>query len=274
MSAAATAETARRVRPGACGIFTRANEELVVEPRDPRPGSVVCVASGTRLAFRRVLAITDAGMRLRADVAPFEDRWDGPIVGCVRPRGLDRLVAIDAELFTRASWRAAITFAHAAAARRRVAPSRPRATSFTTRELTVDEWPRVRAFWRASCGDELPVEAQTNQKAIGLFDGEALVGANIHLVLGATSYSAYTLVDRRYRGLGGGLAMIERATSLAVRMGLESVYVHVNARNLPSLRAYRRAGFVKKGWWADASDPLASAERQWLVLETDLTRRR
>jgi RimJ/RimL family protein N-acetyltransferase len=65
--------------------------------------------------------------------------------------------------------------------------------------------------------------------------------------------------------------MIQRAIALAREQKLESIYVHINARNLPSLRAYRRAGFERKGWWSDESDPLASAERQWQVFEIDLT---
>jgi len=242
----------------------------VIEAGAPRVGGAVGVTSGARLAFRRVLAVNGDTLRLRADVAPFEDTWRGPIVGCVRTRAIDRLVAIAPEAVTRASWAAALALAHAAAAKRRAKPSRP--ASFHTRELERAEWAKVRAFWRAACGEALPVAAQENQRAIGLFHGGELVGANIHLVLGATSYSAYTLVDRRYRGLGGGVAMIEHALGLARRLGLEGVYVHVNVRNLPSLRAYERAGFARKGYWSDASDPLAAAERQWIVLEHDLSR--
>jgi GNAT superfamily N-acetyltransferase len=128
----------------------------------------------------------------------------------------------------------------------------------------------VRAFWRETCGKELHVEAQPRQQVIGLFDGSQLVGANIHLVFGSTSYSAYTLVDRRYRGTGGGGQMIRHAVGLARESGLDSIYVHINARNFPSIGAYRRAGFAERGWWSDAADPLASAERQWRVFEIDL----
>jgi RimJ/RimL family protein N-acetyltransferase len=141
----------------------------------------------------------------------------------------------------------------------------------TTRVLEPSEWPRVRQFWREACGNELHVDAHANQHVIALFDGPALVGANIHLVFGSTSCSTFTLVDRRYRGTGGGTKMIRRAIALAREQRLESIYVHINARNLPSLRAYRRVGFELKGWWSDDSDPLASAERQWQVFEIDLT---
>ena len=167
------------VRVSDAGIFTFRDEELTIEDVPPTVGAAVCVRSGSRLAFRRVLGIEGATLRLRADLAPFEDRWDG-----------------DAEL----------------------------------------------------------------------------VGANIHLVLGSQSYSAFTLVDRRFRGTGGGSKMIQRAVQVCRRQGLQSIYVHIDVRNFPSIAAYERNGFEKKGWWSDESDPLASAERRWKVLELELTR--
>jgi RimJ/RimL family protein N-acetyltransferase len=259
----------RRVSVTEAGIMTWGTEELVVEPGEPEVGRAVCIASGTRLAFRRVLAVQGRQLRLRADVAPFEDRWEGEIVGLVRPRLVDKVAAIDPDRWTRANWRAAVAMAHALAARRRL--KRHRQVNTTTRVLEPSEWPRVRQFWREACGNELHVDAHANQHVIALFDGPALVGANIHLVFGSTSCSTFTLVDRRYRGTGGGTKMIQRAIALAREQRLESIYVHINARNLPSLRAYRRAGFERKGWWSDDSDPLASAERQWQVFEIDLT---
>jgi GNAT superfamily N-acetyltransferase len=275
--AAAADANARRaprvVSVSEAGIFTWGTERLVIEPGPPTVGRAICVASGSRLAFRRVLAVEGRRLRLRADVAPFEDTWDGDIVGCVRPRWIDKLAALDPERFTRANWRAAVAMAHARAARRRITPRR-RHRPMTTRVLEASEWPSVRRFWREACGNELHVEAHAHQHVIGLFDGPRLVGANIHLVFGKTSCSTFTLVDRRYRGTGGGSQMIAHAVRLARALSLESVYVHINARNLPSLRAYRRAGFARTGWWSDESDPLAAAERQWLVLELDLTTRR
>lgn len=259
----------RRVRVSNAGILTWGEEELVIEPVAPHVGSAVCVVSGGRLAFRRVLEIRGRELRLRADVAPFDEWWDGEVVGCVRPRLIDRIAAVSPERWTRANWRAAVVAAHALAARRRIVPRRH--VAFTSRLLDASDWPGVRRFWREACGNELHVEAHPNQHVIGLFDGEKLVGANIHLVFGKASYSAFTLVDRRYRGTGGGIKMIAHALSVARSQKLESIYVHTGARNLPSIRAYRRAGFECKGWWSDASDPLASAERQWLVFEIDLT---
>jgi len=250
------------------GILTFGQEDLVIEPGEPRVGSAVCVLSGGRSYFRRVLAVRGDQLRLRGDVAPFAEEWSGEVVGLVRPRLIDRLAAIDPDRWTRANWHAAVGIAHALAARRRLKPRRH--VAFTTRSLQDSDWPEVRRFWREACGNILHVEAQPHQHVVGLFDGGQLVGANIHLVIGKASYSAFTLVDRRYRGTGGGIKMIEHSLRVARELGCESIYVHINARNLPSVRAYRRAGFQKKGWWSDASDPLASAERQWLVFEIDL----
>jgi GNAT superfamily N-acetyltransferase len=259
----------RTVRAVGSGILTWGPEDLIIEPDAPEVGRAVCVVSGDRLAFRRVLGVSGRQLRLRADVAPFEDLWDGEVVGCVRPRLIDRVAAVDPDRWTRANWRAAVALAHARSARRRLL--RPRHVDYTTRVLEASEWSRVRAFWKATCGKELHAEPQSAQQVIGLFDGGELVGANIHLRFGATSYSAFTLVDRRYRGTGGGRKMIEHAVAEARSQRLESVFVHINSRNLPSVRAYRRVGFQDKGWWSDPGDPLAAAERQWLVLELDLT---
>lgn len=278
MNARATAADAEphpagtmRVRVADAGILTWGEEELEIEPIPPTVGAAVCVKSGGRMAFRRVLGIRGRELRLRGDVAPFEDVWDGEIVGCVRPRVVDKIAAVDAERFTRSNWQLAVAMAHALAARRRLQPRRR--VTLATRTLEITDWPRVRRFWREACGEELHVEAHPHQRVVGLFDGEQLVGANIHLYFGKASYSAFTLVDRRYRGTGGGIKMIRHSIGLARAEGIESTYVHINARNLPSVRAYRRCGFERKGWWSDASDPLASAERQWLVFEIDLTRR-
>ncbi len=260
------------LRVSDAGIMTWGVEDLVIEQAPPEPGRAVCIESGGRHAFRRVLEVTGRTLRLRADVAPFEDRWEGEIVGCVRPRLIDRIASLDPERFVRANWSVAVASAHAMAAQRRLLPRRQVALS--TEVLGAEDWPRVRAFWKATCEKELHVDAQARQQVIGLFDGEKLVGANIHLVFGATSYSAYTLVDRRYRGTGGGGKMIRHAVALSRERGLESIYVHINARNLPSIGAYRRAGFEEQGWWSDAADPLASAERQWLVFEIDLRKPR
>ena len=263
-------EGARTVRVAEAGILTWGAEDLVVVPGLPEVGRAVCVESGNRLAFRRVLEVNGRKLRLRADVAPFEDAWDGEIVGCVRPRLVDRLAAVDTERWTRANWNGAVALAHVLAAQKRLMPKRH--PCFETRGLELAEWPRVRAFWKRACGKELPIEAQPRQHVIGLFCEDELVGANIHLIFGNTSYSAFTLVDRRYRGCGGGAAMIKHAVAASRAQHLESIYVHINARNLPSITAYARSGFVDKGWWSDDSDPMAAAERQWRVLELDLAK--
>lgn len=260
------------VRVSDAGIFTFRDEELTIEDVPATVGAAVCVRSGSRLAFRRVLGIDGKVLRLRADLAPFEDRWDSDIVGCVRPRPIDRVAAIDAERFTRINWQTSIAASQLKAAYRGLYPKRR--VDFRTEELKASDWPRVRAFWFRACGRELPVQAHPQQHVIGLFFGAELVGANIHLAVGSTSYSAFTLVDRRFRGTGGGTKMIQRAVQVCRRQGLQSIYVHIDVRNFPSIAAYERSGFEKKGWWSDESDPLASAERRWNVLELDLTKPR
>lgn len=235
----------------------------------PRPGLVACLLSGERLAFRRVLAVHGTLLRLRGDVTPFEDRWDAPVVGCVPPRPIDRLASLDPQRFTATGWRAAMAAARFAAAQQRFLRTR-RGPRLTVASLGPADWPRVRAFWTEHAEQPLPASATKGQRAVGLFDRSQLVGVNIHLQVGSASYSAFTLVDRRYRGSGGGRAMIARAVEDARLHGLSSVYVHIHARNLPSIAAYRAVGFRAVRWWADESDPLLSAERQWRVFELSL----
>ncbi|WP_394833495.1 GNAT family N-acetyltransferase [Pendulispora rubella] len=257
------------------GILTLGAEELVIERGEPRVGQAVCLLSGNRIAFRRVLELngsSTSGMRLRADVAPFEDRWTDGILGVVQPRSIDRAVAVNPVQFTRASWYAAVASAHLRSVKRRL--QKQQRLPLTTRLLSADEWPGVRSFWQEACGRGLPVQAHANQHVVGLFDGARLVGVNIHLGFGSQAYSAFTLVDRRYRGCGGGRKMIEHAVAISYERKFESIYVNINVRNLPSIAAYRACGFHPMRWWSDEADPLASAERQQMVFELDLTKRR
>jgi RimJ/RimL family protein N-acetyltransferase len=258
----------RTLRVSNAGIFTFGEEEIVIDEDRPSIGRAVCVVSGRRFAFRRVLAVHGRTLVLRGDVAPFEDRWEGAVVGCVVPRVVDRAAAISPEHWTKAGWHAALAYAYAHARARRLRRRRP--VPFRTETLADAQWPEVRSFWYRACGRELPLRAQRHQHVIGLFDRDALVGANIVLALGATAFSAFTLVDRRYRGRGGASAMLVHAVREAKQRECESMYVHIHARNLPSIAVYERAGFTRRGWWSEPSDPLASAERQWLVFERDL----
>ncbi len=253
------------------GVITLGTEELVLERRAPTVGDAVALISGGRVAFRRLLAIapgTPPLLTLRADVAPFGDQFEGEALAVVRRRWIDDVAALDPERFCAGNWRAAEASASALSVRRRL--RQPRRANLHAAVLAPSDWPRVRAFWFASCGRELPVAAHENQLVVALFDGLTLVGVNIQLVTGDTSYSAFTLVARDYRGAGGGRLMIERAVALARERDLASIYVHINARNLPSIAAYRRAGFSPVRWWSDAGDPLAAAERQWKVFELRL----
>ena len=267
----------RMVGTRTSGVLMTEGEELFVE----RPvaaihiGDVVCVVSGGRLAWRRVLAVRPDRVVLRADAAPFADEWTDGVVGKLRPRALDRLAALAPRGWTDLGWAAAMAAARTFAALRRLGVASLThgggtvdSPSFSARPLGLADWPRVRAFWLEACGAPLHVAAQPNQHVVGLFleDG-SLCGVNIQLVTGDVSYSAFTLVDRRLRGKGGGKKLVEIALEEARRLGIALVYVHIHARNFPSIAAYEACGFHFARWWTDESDPLLSAERQWRVYE-------
>ena len=260
-----------RVRaPDPCGIRVSPGEILEVERAPPRPGDAVCLLSGRRLGWRRVLDTRDDRALVRADVAPFADGWLGDVVGRVRPRPIDRLAALAPARWTELGWAASCAGAHAFAAYRRavVRAGKREVPAFYAQPLAPSDWPRVRAFWLYACGTPLPLRAQPSQHVVGLFvPGGALAGVNIQIVLGDVSYAAYTLVDRRYRGLRGGRKMIDVALSVARELGVELVYVHIHARNLPSIAAYEASGFRFARWWSEESDPLLAADRQWRVYE-------
>lgn len=258
-----------RMRVVDAGILTLGLEELVLRRGTPNVGDAVAVISGGRVAFRRVVGKKDSALRLRADIAPFEDTWEGDVVGIVEPRLFDLVVALAPGRLTRLGWLGAMGLAHVKLAGKRALRGRSKARPrFTTALLEADEWPHVRAFWEDACGDVLPVEANDDQQVIGLFDEEGtLVGANIQLRFDENAYSAFTLVHPRVRHSGGGRQVIEHAIREAKARGVEMIYVHIHVRNLPSIKAYRRVGFIRRRWWKDESDPLLAAERQWHVYE-------
>ena len=267
-----------RMRVKDAPVFTLGAEDLLLRTRQPVVGDAICLISGGRTTFRRLLAVDSTGtrLRLRGDVAPFEDTWDtaldGAVTACVEPRIYDRFVMLDPIAITRANWFAALTAAHALSTQKRIKRlGKHPEMNFTTRVLSLADWANVRAFWLDACGDPLPVQAHEDQHVVGLFDQSGqLRGATIHLRFGTASYSAFTLVDRRFRNQGGGRAMIEEAVRDARERGLELVYVHIHVRNIPSIIAYKRVGFHAVRWWRDESDPLLAAERQWKVFELTL----
>jgi GNAT superfamily N-acetyltransferase len=257
--------------PASCGVVVVPGEMLDVERGMPSPGSAVCVGSGSRLAWRRVLAVRDGQALLRADVAPFADGWFEDIVGCVRPRLLDHVATLAPARLSELGWGVSMVGAHAFATYKRMRLRHPGASKFTARPLSIGDWPRVRSFWLRACGKPLQLTAQPSQHVVGLFSpAGALAGVNIQIVLGDVSYAAYTLVDRRCRGLGGGRKMIEAALGVARELGVKLVYVHIHARNVPSIAAYEASGFHFARWWTEESDPLLAAERQWRVYERTL----
>jgi GNAT superfamily N-acetyltransferase len=256
------------IPPEPCGVRVSRGEIFEVERDGARPGDAICLVSGKRLAWRRALAVRDGEALVRADVAPFADGWFGYVVGRLRPRPVDRLAAIAPARWAELGWVAAHAGARAFAVYRRLLSRAQDVPTFSARSLADADWPRVRAFWLEACGDPLPLHPQPSQHVVGLFlPTGALAGVNIQLVLGDTSYSAFTLVDRRYRGLGGGRQMIEVALRVTRELGVKLVYVHIHALNLPSIAAYEAVGFRFARWWTEDSDPLLAAERQWCVFE-------
>jgi GNAT superfamily N-acetyltransferase len=262
----------RMIGSRASSVLMKEGELLYVEAAGARDtlkrGAVVCVVSGGRLAWRRVLAVRTDRIVLRADAVPFAEEWTGGVVGRLRPRPLDRLAALAPSGFTDLGWAASRAAARAFAVLKHLGAKAAEAPAFTARPLGLEDWPRVRAFWQMACGTPLHVSAQPNQHVVGLFlpDG-SLAGVNIQLVTGDVSYSAFTLVDRRFRGQGGGKKLVDVALAEARRLGISLVYVHIHARNFPSVAAYEACGFHFARWWTDESDPLLSAERQWRVYE-------
>lgn len=252
-----------------------------------RPADVVALRSGRRLTFRRVLETDGERVFVRGDIVPFADGWLAPnrdrdraprdgvvsVVGRVRPRAIDRFARIDPSRFVRGSWAAAVAAAHARSVALRAvaiafgATSRP---DFEVRLMSPSEWPLVASFWRRVRAERSPATAPKGAHVVGLFDRSRLVGVNIQLVTGEESYSAYTIVDPNYRGMGGSRLLLDESLRIVDKLGLRRVYVHIHALNLPSLAAYQRAGFRFDRWWEDASDPMLSAEYQWRVYERAL----
>lgn len=248
-----------------------------------RVGDVVCVRSGQRVTWRRVLDVRGERAFLRGDVAPFADGWfaaegaaaAAELLGRVRTRRLDALARVSPSRVVRTNWLAALAIAQAKATKRRLTSrSLHLGDTLRTRLLAPSEWDRVQAFWRRASGRELPLTAPRAAYVVGLFAEDAggrpsvdLVGVNVQLVTGEESYSAYTMIERGYRGVGGSRLLLDESLRVAEALEIRRVYVHIHARNVPSLAAYRRARFRFSHWWADETDPLLSAERQWRVFE-------
>ena len=276
-----------RVRVGGTpAVLTLGVEELLVTSlrrglRDASgaklaPGDVACVRSGSRITWRRVLEVHESEAFVRADVAPFADGWirtTGPgalLVGKVTRRPHDLLAHVNSTRFVHGNWLAALGLARLKAARRRLSGHKKPAlrVPFRTKLLAPSEWPSVQAFWLRASGRSLPLGAPRGAYVVGLFaDHTRLVGVNVQLVTGDEAYSAYTMIERGYRDAGGSRLLLDEAIRVAEALDIARVYVHIHARNVPSLAAYHRAGFRFSHWWADDADPMLSAERQWRVFE-------
>lgn len=283
-----------RVRVGGTpAVLTVGVEELlVVTVRGPRSltdstgvaltkGDVVCILSGPRITWRRVLEVRGGQVFVRGDVAPFADGWLGAdpafgqarIIGRVERRPHDWPARVDSTRFVHANWMAAMALGRFKAARRRFG-SRQKPVlrvPFRTKLLSPSEWPSVLSFWERASGRSLPLAAPRGAYVVGLFaEHTRLVGVNIQLVTGDEAYSAYTMIERGYRDSGGSRLLLDEAIRVAEALEIARVYVHIHARNVPSLAAYHRAGFRFSHWWTDDADPMLSAERQWRVFERRL----
>lgn len=244
-------------------------------------GDVVCVRSGSRVTWRRVLELRADEAFLRGDVTPFADGWiaavgssrvrsAAAIVGRVARRPHDLLARVDSARFVHANWMAALALGRVKAAQRRFSRRRRPVlrVPFRTKLLSPSEWPSVQSFWQRASGRQLPLSAPRGAYVVGLFaEHTRLVGVNIQLVTGDEAYSAYTMIERGYRDAGGSRLLLDEAIRVAEALDIARVYVHIHARNVPSLAAYHRAGFRFSHWWTDDADPMLSAERQWRVFE-------
>jgi GNAT superfamily N-acetyltransferase len=231
------------VTGGALRPFVAAGSRVTIR-RDPAPpvGALVVLADGDCLAFRRVIDRRGGRSLVRADVAPFADGWFGGIVGEVE---LGSPLARIAARFPRAvgelGWRGAAWSARLRAlARPRHLPG-----SFSvTRDS--DEGNSLR-FSLVSDGG-----VRCGETTLTMRDGAGV--------------SHDTRIATPFRGRGGASWLLAAALREARARSLSRVVAWVHARNLPSLAAYRRAGFRPVGWWRSGEDPLLAAERQLVEL--------
>jgi len=230
----------------------------------PWLGAVACVASGGRLAWRRVIDVREGAALLRAEVAPFDDGWWRDLIGCARVEGAyAALGAAAPSVVTEVAWRAALAWSKA---RGRAGKGRGSAPWVTRALSAADEGAREAMLDRAYGGRPHGAAPAT---AVGLFTpGGALVG-EYHLLLdGERGLSSGMVVEPAWRGRGGGAALARGVLTAARTLGLRRVGCAIAARNGPSVGAHLRAGYADTGRWRTwPDDPLLAAERQWREFE-------
>lgn len=230
----------------------------------PWVGAVACLASGERLAWRRVIEVRGGAARLRAEVAPFDDGWWRDLIGCARAEGTYAALGGAApSVVTAVAWRAALAWSKA----RGLAGKGRGSVPWVTRVLSAaDEGAREAMLLRAYGGRPHGAAPAT---AVGLFaPGGALVGEYHLLVEAERGLSSGMVVEPAWRGRGGGVALARGVLAAARAMGLRRVGCAIAARNGPSIGAHRRAGYADTGRWRTwPDDPLLAAERQWREFE-------
>jgi GNAT superfamily N-acetyltransferase len=235
---------------------------VTLERRPPWVGAIACVASGERLAWRRVIAVEDGAARLRAEVAPFDDGCWRELVGCADAPGVyGRLSALAPSVATALAWEAALR-----ASRRRGRGVRE-SVRWVTRVLDAgDARARAAMLTRAYGGRPHGAAPAT---AVGLFAPDGTLVGEYHLLTdGDRGLSSGMVVEPAWRGRGGGVALARGVVSAARAMGLRGVGCAIAARNGPSVGAHERAGYVSTGRWRRwPDDPMLAAERQWLEFE-------
>ena len=242
---------------------------LVMTRAAPWPGAVACVASGARVAWRRVVAVRGGEALLRAEVAPFDDGWWGDLLGCAEaPSGpWNALAARAPAMSTGVAWAGAMAWARARGA---AAHMREGEAAFTTRLLGADDAAARSAMLARAYGGRLTGAAPA--AVVGLFAPERTLVGEYHLLTdGDRGLSSAMVVEPAWRGRGGGVVLARVVLAAARSFGLRTVGCAIAARNTPSVRAHLRAGYRDTGRWRRwPEDPLLAAERQWREFEAVL----
>ena len=268
------------VLPAACRVqlssrtlapLFRPGREILLARRPPKRGDLVCLAGAKRLVWRRVLEVRGEEVRLRAEVAPFEDGWHRGILACVETCGLlSRLAALAPGLWTAALWQVALAVSRLKGlAANLTAGTLP--DGLETRLLAPGDAPAFAALQEKARGF-MPPALPEGSITLGLFQGPVLIGAICATPEGA-GWSPWMVlvIDPAYRGRGCGRRLLEAFLAESKRRGIRRVICLPPARHRASRGMVFGAGFRWTGlWWRGGADPFEAAERQLLEAEAVL----
>lgn len=256
----------------------RAGTEIVVVRRRATRGRIACLSTGSRVTFRRVLAVDGQRVFVRGDVAPFADGWFANVIGCVDEPASPFLIArIAPVLWTSSAWHLARGVALARAMGVGARPVAAETAGLSTRTLCATDGDALIALLVESHGgppERYSREINLAASTVGLFSPNAqLIGrCAVTKGEGDVAESEALVVHPLWRRCGGGALIMRAIVELARGNGARVVRATVAARNLPSRRTLLRAGFRETGRWVRAGDdPLLAAERQ--LLETEVVLR-